>query len=243
MNIIKLNATDSTNTYLIKLSKKEWIEDKTLVVAKTQFMGRGQMDTSWQSTPQQSLTFSLFKRFKNLSLKDHFYIAFAVSIGIKKTMENYLVPDISIKWPNDIMSLSKKMSGILIENQIRNNKVINSVIGVGLNVNEEYFKTLPQATSMFLTTGIKNNLDKVLKSVSKIIFTELDRIEKGDTKFLKNKYEEFLFRKDRVTVFEDIEGNRFNGIIKGVSEIGELQIEKKDYVLQKYKLKEIKMLF
>ena len=163
MNIIKLNAIDSTNSYLINLSKEVKLEDPTIVITNKQTKGRGQHGTSWQSVPQQSLLFSMFKRFEDLPSNKISSITYAVSLGVENALKKCKIPNIVIKWPNDIMSRSKKMAGILIENQIKQGNVVSSVIGLGINVNEEKFKSLPQATSMFLATGNKFDLNEVLQ--------------------------------------------------------------------------------
>ncbi len=242
MNIIKLNAIDSTNTYLINLVSNKELEDRTIVVAIDQKKGRGQIDASWQSTPHQSLTFSVFKKFKDLPVQKLSSIAFAVSLGVNKALNNMLLPKITIKWPNDIMSYSKKIAGILIENQIKRGKIISSVIGVGINVNQEKFEFLPEATSMLLVTGKKISIDEVLMQVSEAILIELTRIEKGEYDLLKKEYEDHLFRKDIISVFEDLNENRFNGKVRGVTGAGEILIEKDEKSLTNYQLKEIKML-
>lgn len=242
MKIIKLNAIDSTNSYLINLSKKEGLEDPTLVLAKSQKKGRGQLGSNWQSTIHQSLTFSVFKRFRNLPARRMSTITFAVSIAVDRVLKKLLIPNTSIKWPNDIMSYSKKIAGILIENQVKKGKIISSVIGLGLNVNEEYFEDLPHATSILLSTGRKHNLDEVFLLISEAILIELDKIENSDFQNLKTTYEDSLFRKDKVSVFEDNFGIRFNGIIKGVTETGEIIIENEQKILKEYNLKEIKYL-
>ena len=136
MNIIKLNAIGSTNTYLKNLCKNTGVSDCTLVVANEQTQGRGQMGASWQSRQGQSLTFSMLKRFNRLHISDNAAIAFGVSIAVKSVLEKLKVPAVSIKWPNDIMSYGQKLCGILIENQLEGNHVVSSIIGVGLNVNE-----------------------------------------------------------------------------------------------------------
>ena len=61
----------------------------------------------------------------------------------------------SIKWPNDILSENKKIGGILIENFFNKSKIKASVIGVGLNLNQEKFEKLPKATSLKIITGEK----------------------------------------------------------------------------------------
>ena len=242
MNIIKLNAIDSTNSYLINLVRKTKLEDVTIVVANEQTKGRGQQGASWQSMPQQSLLFSMFKRFDNLSSDKISSIAFAVSIGVENGLKRLQIPNLAIKWPNDIMSRSKKMAGILIENQLKQGQVTSTVIGIGLNVNEEKFNSLPQAISMLQATGTKYDLQEVLDIVVEEILIQLDEIEKEDSAKLKVKYESSLFRKEMISVFENPEGNRFNGIIKGVNDIGQIVIENEDELLTAYQLKEIKLL-
>ena len=243
MKIIKLNATDSTNSYLINLGKNEVLEDQTIVLANKQINGRGQQGTIWKSIPQQSLTFSLFKRFEGLPTSKISSIAFAVSLGVQNALKNFLIPKVEIKWPNDIMSQSKKVAGILIENQVKQGNIVSSVIGIGINVNEEYFENLPQAISMKLSTGVKYNLDEVLYEVSEAVFSELNSIEISAFSELKSKYETNLFRKESISVFETPDNIRFNGKIKGVTNTGELIVENEDDVLTTYQLKEIKLLF
>ncbi|MFK5983274.1 MAG: biotin--[acetyl-CoA-carboxylase] ligase [Flavobacteriaceae bacterium] len=243
MNIIKLNAIGSTNSYLINLGKNEVLEDQTIVLANKQINGRGQQGAVWKSTPQQSLTFSLFKRFNDLSVSEISSIAFAVSLGVQKALKKLLIPTVEIKWPNDIMSQSKKVAGILIENQVKQGNIVSSVIGIGINVNEEHFKNLPQATSMRLATGVKYSLDEVLYKVSEAVFSELNSLGTSTFSELKWNYETNLFRKESISVFETPSKIRFNGKIKGVTNTGELIIENEDEVLTTYQLKEIKLLF
>jgi len=243
VDIIKLNAIDSTNSYLLNLSRAVHLEDPTIVITNNQTKGRGQHGTSWQSVPQQSLLFSVFKRFEDLPSNKIPNITYAVSLGLENAFKKYKIPNITIKWPNDIMSRSKKMAGILIENQIKQGNVVSSVIGLGINVNEKKFKSLPQATSMLLTTGNKFDLNEVLQLVIEEILIQLTKLDKGDYADLKIKYETSLFRKDMISVFEVKDGYRFNGKIKGVNEIGKIVIENENEILNSYQLKEIKMLF
>jgi len=82
VKIIKLNAIDSTNTYLKNLCKNAAVSDCTLVVANEQTQGRGQMGAIWQSKQGQSLTFSMLKRFNGLHVSDQPSIAFGVSFRV-----------------------------------------------------------------------------------------------------------------------------------------------------------------
>jgi BirA family biotin operon repressor/biotin-[acetyl-CoA-carboxylase] ligase len=243
VKIIKLSAIDSTNTYLKNLCKSEVVRDGTLVVAERQIHGRGQMGAVWKSKPGQSLTFSMLKRLSGLHISDQSSITFVVSIAIKNVLQKLHVPGITVKWPNDIMSYNQKLCGILIENQLEGSLVMSTIIGVGLNVNESEFKGLPQATSMRLATGITFNREEVLELIMTQIQKDLTLLENGNTSGLKMTYEASLFRKNKVSAFEDSKGVQFNGLIIGVSNSGELLVETEDDALQTFELKQIKLLF
>jgi len=243
LKVIKLNATESTNTYLKSLSREIEVEDGLVVVTNTQTKGRGQMTNSWASKTGQSLTFSMFKRFDNLLIQDTAVITFAVSVALKEILKSYSVPEVTIKWPNDIMSYNKKIAGILIENQLHRDKVTSSIIGVGLNVNETEFSSLPQASSLKLITGVEYSLEELLTKVSEAILLQMKKVSFKKYAALKLEYEASLYRKDAVTVFETPAGKRFNGVIKGVTTNGELWIENEAEMIEKFQLKEIKMLF
>ncbi len=243
MNIIKLNAIDSTNSYLIELSKNTLLKDETIVLVKEQIKGRGQMGAKWYSKVDETLTFSVFKRFTNVVIEQQANISLAVSIGIQKAMTTLFIPKVYIKWPNDILSDGKKMAGILIENQVKQGNVSSSIIGVGLNVNNNFFENLPQATSMFLSSQKKYNLDLVFNVLADCILFELSQLEHSSFSELKEAYETHLFRKDKITVFENLSGEKFNGKIKGINQTGQLLIETDDHPLQEFNLREIKMLY
>ena len=243
MKIIKLNAIDSTNTYLKNLNKNKEVTDWTLVVSESQTQGRGQMGAAWQSKPGQSLTFSILKRLNGLHISDQSAITFGVSIAIKNVLQKLHIPGIKVKWPNDIMSYQRKLCGILIENQLEGNFVVSTIIGIGLNVNESKFKRLPQATSMKLASGITFNRTEVLELIAEEIQKQIKILESGNIKGLKATYEASLFRKNKVSAFEDADGLQFNGMILGVAKSGELLVETEDEKLRTFELKHIKLLF
>jgi len=243
LNLIKLSAIDSTNSYLKKLAKETHVEDQIVVVAENQISGRGQMGNGWISKEGESLTFSVFKRFEGLLIDQQFMISMAVSLGILEALKRLNVPNISIKWPNDILSAKKKVGGILIENVLEGSSVKYSVIGIGINVNESAFPNLPQASSLKLETGVVFNLEEVLHLILRNVFRKLENLSEKDFFEMKRHYENNLFRKEMVSVFETPEGSRFNGIIKGVSEIGELLVEIENVGLEKFQLKEVKLIY
>ncbi|WGF91164.1 biotin--[acetyl-CoA-carboxylase] ligase [Aequorivita marisscotiae] len=243
MNIIKLNAIDSTNSYLKQLAKETQLQDETVVVTNKQLSGRGQMGNGWSSREGQSLTFSIFKVFNGLLAERQFAISMAVSLGIAAAMNELNIPNISIKWPNDILSAKRKIGGILIENVLEGNFVKQAVIGIGINVNETHFLKLPQAGSLKLATGKTFQLDEVRQIILKSVFDNLEMLSQNDFLEMKQLYENHLFQKEKVSVFETPTASHFNGIIKGVSEIGELLVDTENQGFRKFQLKEVKLIF
>ena len=243
MNLIKLDAINSTNEFLKDNIQKTLSKELQVVYTFNQTKGKGQRGNSWESQPEKNIAISLGLFPDNLKVENQFTLSMLFSLFILNTLKSLKIPDLKIKWPNDIMSRSKKMAGILIENQIKQGNVVSSVIGLGINVNEKKFKSLPQATSMLLATGNKFDLNEVLQLVIEEILIQLTKLDKGEYADLKIKYETSLFRKDMISVFEVKNGYRFNGKIKGVNEIGKIVIENENEILNSYQLKEIKMLF
>lgn len=243
MNIIKLNATDSTNTYLKQLAKETQLPDETVVVTDRQLSGRGQMGNGWLSRAGQSLTFSLFKGFEGLLAERQFMISMVVSVAISEVLIRLEVPGISIKWPNDILSADRKIGGVLIENVLDGRWVKYAVIGIGLNVNETAFAHLPKASSLKMETGKTFELEAVRDAILAQVFKNLKNLPTTDFVVLKNRYEDYLFRKGTVSVFKTPGGARFNGVIKGVSGMGELIVGTENAQHFKFQLKEVKLIY
>ena len=115
-----------------------------------QTKGRGQHSNVWSSDSQKNITFSVFKRFSGLNSYDSFLINCAVTLAIIETLEKFKIPNLKIKWPNDILSANNKIGGVLIEKYYQWKKLNASIAGIGINVNQKSFIDLPSAGSMFL---------------------------------------------------------------------------------------------
>jgi len=243
MYIIKLDAIDSTNTYLKEMCSVKLPKDYTVVSSETQTLGRGQMGTHWQAEPGKNLTVSVFKEVPGFNIEQQFYVSMVVSLAICKALKVFNVPQLCIKWPNDILSAKQKICGILIENIVKSNKLQGSVIGFGLNVNQKYFRDLPQASSMSLLTGVLFNKDEVLSEILKQLKIYFELIEFEKFKDIKSQYENLLFRKDKASTFETKELSTFSGIIKGVTKKGKLKVWTEDEIVKTFNLKDVTLLY
>ena len=121
--LINLKEVDSTNSYL-----KQFLSDNNkeieglVVVTENQISGRGQKGNSWESEKQKNLTFSIYLK-PNIVVHHQFLISKAISLGIIHFLGYLGLNNLKIKWPNDIYCENKKIAGILIENNIRENKI------------------------------------------------------------------------------------------------------------------------
>lgn len=243
MQIIKLSATDSTNAYLKDLIFHNRIEDFTVVMAHTQLKGRGQMGTSWLSDPGKNLTFSVLVKSLKSPVTDQFLLNIYVSLAIYDALAQLHVPDLKIKWPNDIMSGHSKICGILIENILSGQHIQASVVGIGLNVNQITFNKLPNVSSLKLLLGRSLELEEILLNIVENLKGLLGKNGKLERSHLVERYETALFRKDKPSTFKDQDDEMFMGFIKGVSGTGKLKILLEDNILKEFSLKEVKLLY
>ena len=131
MHIVKVDAIESTNTFLKEMCQQNTLENFTVVITNEQTKGRGQMYAKWQSEKGKNLTFSMLIRFDDLKIDQQFYISKIISLSIYEVLSDLLPTKISVKWPNDILSAHKKICGVLIENSVKMTKICNSIIGIG----------------------------------------------------------------------------------------------------------------
>lgn len=202
-----------------------------------QTKGRGQYGNTWISTAEQNLAYTVAVKTGSISLSDfmfNYYTAIAVRQYIAILTEN----TVKIKWPNDIILANKKVAGILIEKRKYNGENY-FLIGTGINILQEKFDEISNAGSIFTQTGKKHDLQTVVKEFHRFLIEKF----KNPTSEIEvlDSFNENLFRKDEISVFE-IEGVRQNGIIRKADENGKIWIEFENG-LQSFYHKEIKLLY
>jgi len=243
MYLFKLDATDSTNSYLRDLSKNKDLGKWTVVTSEYQTKGRGQKGSEWQSDKGKNLICSILIKLDDFNAEDQFMLNCAVSVGIHHYLKRYKLPKLRIKWPNDIMSVSKKLGGILIENTLVTNKISQCIIGIGININQEKFSDkLPMAISIKQLTNQETRRDIFLQDLLNSIQNKFELIFTNQYEKLWNEYESSLYRKDVAHMFENEKGDQFMGIIRGVTKQGKLKIEKEDSSIDTFNFKEIRYL-
>ena len=141
--IIKLETCKSTNSYALENFQK--LEHGSVIITDNQTHGRGRRGNFWESEPFKNLTFSV-KYDLNLSTSCLQKINSCVVKSILKISQRYIAKAY-FKEPNDIYVEDKKICGILVENIVIKDKISSTIIGIGLNVNQQKFQNL-KASSM-----------------------------------------------------------------------------------------------
>ena len=240
MKVIKLNAIHSTNTFLKDLSKNTILENFTVVVTENQTNGRGQQESSWVSEPNKNLTFSVYLNDLNLNISAKKYLNYAVSLTIFTVLKQKNIPNLAIKWPNDIVSGNKKICGILIENSIQKNCIQNSIIGIGINVNQERFsESLKNVTSLKNLLDKDVDLDSLLDEICLELKNQLQILSEKKYQVLEDNYLKVLYQIHKAMMFKKAENELFLGIIRGISETGNIIIELENETKKEFGIKEI----
>ncbi len=211
------------------------LQDGSLVVADYQTHGRGQRNTSWESTEGMNLTFTI-ALFPNLLVSQQFYLNIMTSLAITDCLQNHVGNLLKIKWPNDIYYVQSKLCGILVQNNLKVNKIQSSAVGIGLNVNQTEFNDKRAASVKSVSGKTWNRMELLRELVSAM---EVRYFQLKDQQFarLRRAYLNRLFWKDEWHTYKDKVGV-FRGVIIGLNEGGQLMIQRGDR-LQAYSFKEV----
>lgn len=237
--IIHISETNSTNNYLKELLQTQNVDEGTVVWADFQSAGKGQRGNGWESEAGKNILFSivLFPGF--IKAGEQFILSQIVSLAVANCLQEY-TEGISIKWPNDIYWNEKKICGILLENTILEDNIGHSVAGIGININQENFRSdAPNPVSLKQITNRDYNLEEILKTVVDNINMYYQQIKIGKTDSLIKQYKESLFRKDGYHLYNDGISN-FLARIQDVDSSGILILKTKEGEERHFAFKEVK---
>jgi BirA family biotin operon repressor/biotin-[acetyl-CoA-carboxylase] ligase len=222
---IYLKTVDSTNSYLSRIDRDGKEMEELAVVADYQEFGRGQAKHRWISDRGKNLLISLrlFPAF--LSASGLFHLTRVGSLAVHDLLHGLGITSM-IKWPNDILTDQGKIAGILIENGVTGDRVSRTIIGIGLNLNQVVFPTFPvPATSLLKETGIKYRPREMAMRMVEAVMERYFQLQLGKTGELERDYLDRMYLLGIRTRFS-AGSEEFNGTIRGVSDSGELMLER-----------------
>jgi len=241
-NLVTIQQVDSTNTFLkTLLSNSKPLPEGTVIMAESQYAGRGQQQNKWHSEPGKNLTFSILLTPAFLAVSDQFDLNRVVSLGVYDALFPYLGEKLKIKWPNDIYYEDRKLGGILIETHIQGAYIKDAIIGIGLNINQENFEPgAGNAISLKQILHRDYDLKTILSEICGHIEAYYLNLRAGKFLFVRNTYLSRLYWLNQVKRFKSND-QVFDGVIKNVKENGVLVVENNNGQ-QEFSLKQIEFL-
>jgi len=241
--IIRLEVTDSTNKEAFRHLAHEELPEGSVIWTSHQIAGQGHGGTSWESEPGKNLLFSLILRPEFLPPDRQFRLNQVISIG---TMEGIYalsgMKGFCIKWPNDIYFQNGKVSGMLIENSILGDRFQVSVVGIGINLNQQAFNSgALNPVSLRNIVEKEFDLQQALNMVVGKILHWYQRLKSGQFVQIEEAYYRNLLGYQTERQFRDEKGV-FSGKIKGVDKHGRLLIITNNRKQLAYELKQVRFL-
>jgi BirA family biotin operon repressor/biotin-[acetyl-CoA-carboxylase] ligase len=224
-NLVTLKEVDSTNNFLKNiLSNSKPVPEGTVIMAESQYAGRGQHQNTWHAQPGKNLTFSLLLNPAFLSPNRQFDLTRAVSIGVYDALHPLLGSALKIKWPNDIYVDNRKLGGMLIENMIQGGQIRHSVIGIGINVNQDnYPESAGSAISLRQILHRDYDLKEILSQICSHIEGWYLQLRAGKVDVVRDTYLSRLYRLNEEADYASND-EPFRGTIANVTETGMLAV-------------------
>lgn len=240
--LIRLAETDSTNRWLRDYTPAEG-ENATIVVADYQTAGKGCGANTWESERGKNLLFSMLIHPTDITANEQFSISMVTSLALCDTMREFGIDSITVKWPNDIYWHDRKLCGMLIENRVAGNVIRDSIIGIGLNVNQTVFRSdAPNPVSMRQILGCDIDRNKVLQTFMKNMENYLVPLTSHlvpRISHLSPRYNESLYRRDgQLHTFRD-NTSTFKAVIVEVDSHGRLWLRKETGETASFAFKEV----
>ena len=237
---LHFDSLNSTNETLGQLSKKIELQNGFYITADYQKSGKCQNNDKWDSNPKENLLISIFLNL-DLNIENSFMLNQLASLAVLDTLSKFLEQKIEIKWPNDVYVDSKKISGILINNDVKGGIINSSVIGIGINVNQTNFNKKYIATSMKLLSKKDFKLNEIEKILMKNIKKQSMILLEKKISLLSSRYNNHLYGKNLDSLFI-LNKKRIYAKVIEVNQNGKIKLMFGDGEVKEFSQNEVKLL-
>lgn len=167
---LHLHDTVDSTQHVARRLAEEGAPEGTLVIAEQQLQGKGRLGRRWESPKGKGIWLSLLLR-PQLSLQRSPQLTLLTAVALCRVLRRLTELDIGIKWPNDLLSGGKKLSGILLESSAEEERLSYVIAGIGISANLEESdyppELLEKAASLYMLGGRKLDRHQIVASLMK----------------------------------------------------------------------------
>lgn len=241
--------TDSTNAEIRRLAATAQLPHGYCLITDFQTNGHGQANNRWESERGKNLLFSVLLHPTSIPPHAQFVVTEIVTQAILKALQPEIADEIEIKWPNDIYVGDRKICGILIENSLCGTVFADSIIGIGININQtDFLSDAPNPASLKQLSGHDHDRKVIIERIYSNIMSLYGELESAKNdgftdKKLHDFYMSHLYRRNGFHRFATPEGREFSASIESISPQGMLILrEEGSGRLCHYAFKEVKFI-
>ena len=237
-----LQSTPSTNSLLMQLARERRrdgnpLPDLYAVYTDFQTAGRGAGTNKWHSSRGLNILTSIYFE-TGLAAADQFVFNLWFATATRRFLAEH-VPDVLIKWPNDMYVRDRKLAGDLTEHSVSGGRLDFTVAGIGINVNEERFPNpIPNPTSLFLETGRRYDIDTLMDEYLSVLRERRQLLSTIHAAELREEYLSYLYRRNEAHPYL-IHGQQINSVIRDIDRFGRLVLELPDGSQETFGFKEV----
>ena len=228
--VLFLSQCHSTNDTAADLLRQKPQIEGTTIITQNQTQGRGQRGNLWESEPGKNATFSVILKPTTIPTQNQFQLHLITTLAIHQTLFPILGKELKIKWPNDIYYRDRKLGGILIENTLKGSHIENSIVGIGINVNQSHFSNV-HATSLSDVTDKSYEVNDIIEQILIELEKKYLELKNGKLRILETQYLRRLYQFETLCMYE-ADGRTFQGKIIGINSNGLLKIQEDEKLLE-----------
>lgn len=225
--LVQYDEIGSTNDEALSAARRG-APHGSVFLAEAQSAGRGRRGRSWSSAPGLDLLVSVVLR-PSLDPATASRLTLAVGLAVRDAAARWLAEPVSIKWPNDVLVMGRKLAGILVESQLSGPRLDCVVVGLGVNVLSAEFEPAlaDSATSLALCTPAAGAPALSREQLLAAILIQLERRLLGfELSGLNSLLDEL--RAHDALLGRQVAVDQTHGVARGIDQAGALVLELSD---------------
>lgn len=211
-----LEQTDSTQDMAIRMARGG-AKEGTIIIARRQTGGRGRNGRRWAS-PEGGIHISVILRPK-FELAAATLFPMAASVALSNAAKKSMGIRTELKWPNDITLNGRKVAGMLVDMSVESNRILDLVLGVGINYDIDVRGTarmLRGTPNFYGVASLATDKSPGPRMLLQAFLTELestyDRMNRGSTQGIADEWTRLSS-----TIGKKVRINTGNGPVSGVA--------------------------